>query len=74
MLLVSIKSVGCECIDAMQPDTEIKEVVLCQASENVDSHPLLCALEDTVISSTESAIRNSNPLANWDEYNHGLNA
>jgi len=51
----------------------IKDTVLSTASKNIHTHELVCALEDVSISSTSAAIRNSHPVANFEEYNQGLN-
>lgn len=52
----------------MQPQTTIAETILCTASENVDSHPVLCAVEELSLSSTETAIKNRYPLLDFDKY------
>jgi hypothetical protein len=56
----------------MHPRTEISEVVLCTASENVDTHPVLCAVQTLSLRSTDAAIQNDHSLADWDEYNSPL--
>lgn len=52
----------------MQPTTELKEVVLCQVSENITTHPTLCAVESCALRSTEAAILSDHHLLDWDEY------
>lgn len=52
----------------MQAKDELKELWRCQASQNIDSHDILVAVEDAVISSTNAGIKNNHPLANFDEY------
>ena len=53
----------------MHARTQIVELTLCQVSPNIDTHPMLCAIEDCTRSSVVSAIQNSSPIANWSEYN-----
>jgi len=55
----------------MRPTTEIKDVVLAQCSERLDRNAV-DAVAEVSMQSTENAIRNSSPLANWDTYNAGL--
>jgi hypothetical protein len=52
----------------MHPRTEISETVLCQASANVDSHPMLCAVQEMALTSTEQACLDDHALLDWDEY------
>jgi len=56
------------CLIAMRVRTTIAETVLCTASQNVNSHPVLCAVEDCSISSTEAACLDSHELLDFDEY------
>jgi len=58
--------------ETVDPRTEVKEAWRVQASENVDSHNLLCAIDEIAVDSTEAAIRNGSPLADWNEYNTEL--
>jgi len=50
------------------PRTHIKEVWRLQASENVDTHPVFCAIDSIVVDSTTEGIKNTEPLPNFDEY------
>jgi len=50
------------------PTTQIKELVLCQASENVDDHPIREVVESATVSATAAACRSSHELLDWDEY------
>ena len=52
----------------MNARTHISEVVLCTASQNVDSHPILCAIQELSLSSTESACKSQDNLLDFDEY------
>jgi hypothetical protein len=51
------------------PTTQIKETVLCTASDTVQEHGVIEVLEELSLSSTEAACKNSQPLLDWDEYN-----
>ena len=53
----------------MNARTQIVEPKLIQASPNIDTYPMLCAIEDCTQSGVVSAIQNSSPIANWSEYN-----
>jgi len=55
-------------VNAMQAKTEISETVLCTASKNVDTHPVLCAVQECSLSSTEAACLSSNHLLNFEDY------
>ena len=50
------------------PTTHIKETVLCTASDNVDSHAMLAAVESCAVSSTEAACLSAHKLLDWREY------
>jgi len=50
------------------PTDIVKELWRCQASENIESHDVLCACEDVVISSTNAGIKNMHPLLEFTEY------
>ena len=52
----------------MTAQTQISETVLCTASANVDSHQMLCTVEELSLSSTEAACLSSHALLDWDEY------
>jgi hypothetical protein len=52
----------------VDPRTEVLEVWRCQASQNVEDRDMLCAIDDIAAQSTEQAIRNSSPLADFGEY------
>jgi len=56
----------------VDPRTDVLEVWRCQASENVDDHDVLCAIDDSVVQSVESALRNSHPLLDFEDYNTEL--
>lgn len=51
------------------PRTAISDTVLATASTNVAEHPIVEAIEETSLSSTDAAIKNRYPLLDWDEYN-----
>lgn len=53
----------------MNATTEILDVWQSQASENVDSHAVLDAIDESVRDSTEAACRNSIALLDWGDYN-----
>jgi hypothetical protein len=52
----------------VDPKTVVHEVWRVQASENVDEHSVLCAIDETAVESTERAIRNTKPLADFGEF------
>jgi len=60
--------VGCVDIDVMQATTAVKQTVLCSASSNVDTHAVLCALEDVSVSSTEAACLSQHNLLDFAEF------
>ena len=55
----------------MKPTTHAKELWRVQASDNVDSHNVLCAIDNIVVSSVRSAAlnwRKDNHLVDFSEY------
>jgi len=55
-------------MQAKHPRDVVKEVWRCQASENIESHEVMCACEDIVISSSNAGIKNMHPLVNFAEF------
>ena len=48
----------------MHPQDHAKEVWRVQASDNIDAHETLCAIDDIVVSSVQTA------ALNWRQDNH----
>jgi len=55
----------------MHPQDHAKELWRVQASDNVDDHAVLCAIDDIVVSSVQTAAlnwRRDNDLVDFSEY------
>jgi len=66
--IVNFKWIGVFGIVAMQAKRAIQDAVLSTASENVESHELVAAVEDCALSDTEAACLSYDNLLNWAEY------